>query len=691
MLRTFQAVVVVVVVAGSLAGCPPPVVPLDIPDGCQPLLHEIACGLPYPSDHFLVDDAALPSGHRVTITGAAKLFTTEGRSADINDFLPQDGFSRHAPIVWTFGVPVDPASLPRLADDAAATTADGFKVALVRASDGARVAVFVDVDPRATDSAREALIMRPLQKLDAETRYVVAISGVTDIDGAPVPVPEAFRRLREGSVAVGEDPVLAPVLAHYEDAVFPVVETAGLARDTLQLAWDFTTGSDRQVTHDMLRARTLVLAELERTAPTVEVEAFFEGEQLVRVFDDRPENAWRFVELRVTGPRIVDGDAAGALLARDADGEVALNGTTTFDVTVVIPATVRDGFAPGSALMYGHGFFGRRDEVEFGSTRHIANESGRVLFGLDWLGMSIEDVGVVSGSIGNEVSEALRFGERVPQAMMNWLTLTELVSSGGLDDVTAIVSGNVEVKPFRRPVDGPGTSVKGAVSNANGAIVGRDDVTFLGVSQGHILGGVQSALNAKIRRTVLMSGGAGFSHMMFRARPFEGFLFFLNLSLPDPLEQQLLAAQMQGEFDRFDAAAWAPYISAEPLPEGPDGGHVGRRILLQTGRGDSQVPNLGTFLHARYLGLPWVATSEVVAPSDFDVVTTPFDGSGIAVFDMGIDPAFEASANIPAEENFVHNELRSTVEAVTQMTAFFADGVIVNPCGSAPCGVLARP
>ena len=691
MVRAFSAVVVAVALMTSLTACPPPVVALDIPDGCQPLLGDLACGLPYPSDHFLVDDPTLPSGKRVSITGAAKLFTTEGRSADINDFLPQDGFSRHAPIVWTFGVPVDPGSVPRIDDDGAVTIARGYKLALLRASDGTRVPIFVDVDPRASDIAREALIMRPLQKLDAEARYIVAVSGVTDVTGAPVPVPEAFRRLRDGSVAVGDDPVLAPLLVHYEEAIFPQIEAAGLDRSGLQLAWDFTTGSDRQVTHDMLQARQLVLAELERTPPTVEVDAFFEGDQLVRVFDDRPENAWRFVELRVTGPRVVDSEAAGSLLARDENGEVRLSGTTTFDVTVVIPANVRDGFDASSALLYGHGFFGGRDEVEFGSTRHIANEAGRTVFALDWLGMSIGDVGVVSGSIGNEVSEALRFGERVPQAMMNWLTLTELISSGGLDDVTATVAGNVQVKPFRRPVDGPGTSTQGAVSNANAAVLSRDDVAFLGISQGHILGGVQSALNAKVRRSVLQSGGAGFSHMMFRARPFEGFLFFLNLSLPDPLDQQLLAAQMQGGFDRFDAGAWAPYIEAEALPEGPDGGHQGRRVLLQAGRGDSQVPNLGSLLHARYLGIPWVQPGAVPPPSDFAVVTSPYAGSGISFFDMGIDPAFEREANIPAEENFVHSELRSTVEAVSQMTAFFADGVIVNPCGSVPCGVIPRP
>ncbi len=633
----------------------------------------------------------MPSGRRVEITGAAELQTAEGRNGDISDFIAQDGFSRQAPIVWTFGVKVDPDSVPGIDDDPAATTEDGHPLALIRASDGARVPVFVDVDVRATDDARQALTMRPLIRLDENTRYVVAISGVKGTAG-DIPVPEAFRRLREGSAAVGDDAILAPELKRYDEQLFPLIEKAGIARADLQLAWDFSTGTDKSVMSDMLRARELVLAEVQRTPTVVEVEAFFEDpSQIARLFDDRPQNTWRFIELRVTGPRVVETESAGTLLHRDAEGQVALNGTTTFDVSVVVPASVRDGFSPSEVLLYGHGFFGRRDEVEFGSTRNIADQAGRVMFGLDWIGMSIEDVGVVSGGIGNEVFEALRFGERVPQAMMNWLVLSEFIASGGLDDVVVDVGG-VDVNVFKRPAVGPGTAVRDGESNAGVAFVDGDDMVFLGISQGHILGGVHAALNARVRRVILQAGGASFSHMMFRARPFEGFLFFLNLSVPDPLDQQMLTAQLQRGFDRFDPAVYAPYVRDQPLLSGPDNGREGREILLMTGRGDSQVPNLGTFLHARYLGVPWIEPSAIDAPFGLQTRTAPHVGSGVYVFDMGVDPSFEREATFP-DENFVHNDLRSTVESVRQMTAFFADGTIVDPCAPASdgCGVIDRP
>jgi hypothetical protein len=683
--------IVVVSVGATLvalaAACPAPVPPLAIPDGCNPLLADVHCGLPYPSDHFLVEDPALPSGHRVSLSGAATILTSAGLSASPTDFLPQDGFSRLPPIVWSFGAAVEPSSVPSLARDPAATLELGAPIALLRASDGARVPFFVDLDPRASSPLRQALILRPLQLLEPETRYVVAVSGIVGVDG-PIPVPEAFRRLRDGAAAVGDDVVMRALLERYEAGVFPVIARAGLSRADLQLAWDFTTGSDAHVIGDLSRARALVLEELARTPPVAVIDGFFEGDQLERIFDDQPELSWRSIELRVTGPRVVDNDEPGTLLARDDEGRVRLAGTTTFAVTAIVPASVRDGFSAGAPLLFGHGFFGTRGEVESAAVRRIADETGRVIFAIDWLGMSTEDVGIVSTSLGDTVAEALRFGERLPQAMMNWLTLSELIAGGGLDELA--VEGDASRRPFRRPPSGPGTSEQGGLSNAGAPLVQRDNTVHLGISQGHILGAVMSTVNARVRRSVLQVGGAGLSHMMFRARPFAGFLLFLDSSVPDPLEQQLLAAQLQRGFDRFDPSAWSPYLLELSLPDGPESGAAGRQVLLQLARADSQVPNLGGFMHARALGLPWVEPSSIAAPFGFARATAPLSGgSGVYTFDYGVDPAFENDADFP-EGNFVHEAARRTPEAIAQMKAFFDDGVIIDPCDGG-CGILARP
>ncbi len=683
MCRLLSLVVAVVAVASGCQGRPTNTVPpLALAAGCSPLLHEISCGLPYPSDFFLIDDATLPSGHRVAIDGAAELSTTEGRSADITEFMPQDGFSRLPPIVWSFGVRVDGSSVPDITADPGATIVAGYPLALLNTNDGSRVPFFVDVDPRANDDAREALIMRPLVRLQAETRYVVVVSGVRAVTGE-LPVPLAMQRLIGGVDAVGNDAVLSPLSARYERDVFPIVVGAGIAREAVQLAWDFTTGSDAHVQHDLLRGRSLALASLAQTAPTATITGFLEGEQIGREFSERANLSWRLIKLRVTGPRIVESDDAGTLLARDDAGDVRLNGTTTFDALVVIPATVRDDDSAAVVELYGHGFFGDRGELQYSSIRELPGRAKRVQFAIDWLGMSFGDLGVVAGSMGDTVSEALRFGERLPQAMVNWLTLTELIKRHGLDDLVTVVGGTNEVKPFRRPVTGDGSG-----SGDGSVLVDASDIAFVGNSQGHILGAVAAALNGDVKRVILSVGGEGFSHMMFRARPFQGFTFFLDRTVVDPLDQQLLTAHLQRAADRFDPATWAPYLLDEEVPEGPANNAVARRLLFQFGRGDSQVPNLGALLHIRTLGLPWATPGAFDAPWGLTTATLPFEGSAAYQFDFGVDPSFEVQATFPPAENRVHYSVASSSRGQQQSEAFLRDGVIINPCAPDVCAVI---
>ena len=283
-------VAAVAVVAAVAASCAP--APLAIPAGCSPLYADHDCGLPYPSDFFTTDDATLPTGKRVHFADAAKLITDGGLSADVNDAWPADGFSRVTPIVWSFGVRTDPASVTGIFDDQAPTLQPGFHTALINARTGERVPHFIDVDPLAEADDREGLVMHPLVQLDERTRYVVAISGVKAKSGT-LPVPEAFARMRDNNV--GDDPVLKPLLARYETDVFAVTTKDGLDRKALQLAWDFTTGSDEHVMDDMLTARAVALASLAETPPVVTVDAVFEGSQAATILGAGAEDTFRLV------------------------------------------------------------------------------------------------------------------------------------------------------------------------------------------------------------------------------------------------------------------------------------------------------------------------------------------------------------------------------------------------------------
>lgn len=652
-----------VVTVGALASCHPP--PLPIEEGCSPLLAGVDCGLPYPSDFFLVDDPSLPSGKRIQIPERAKMITNAGASADVNDVWAADGFSPSTPIVVAFGVGVDGGSVQGIFDDAGRTTQKGFATALIEADSGHRVPHFVDVDPRAEDKARQGLILNPLEPLKPRTRYVVALSGVKSEDGKLIAAPEAFRRLRDQDVG-DDDEVLFPLHERYEKEIFPVLEKDGMARADLQLAWDFTTASEERPLDDMLTARAVALEELERTAPVVEIDAVFEGDALAQIVGSHPETTWRLVQGFVTGPRVVDKDDAGALLVRDADGKVILNGTTRFPFTAVIPTSVKGASGPVGTMLFGHGFFGDRDELKGDAARQLAESAGLVAIAIDWQGMSVDDIGQVVTTAGGEVSKTILFGERVMQAMVNWSTVTRALELALFDADAA----------FRRPED-------------DSALIDRTKPTsFLGISMGHLLGGTLVALNADIERAVLMVGGSGLGTMMFRARPFSRFLALFNLPLnvPDPLDQRKLGAMMQSQFDRFEPATYARFVLNDALPQGPDNGHERRRVLQMMGIGDTQVPNLGSENHARAMGLPLLVPSPLEDPIGLEEKDYPVEGSGLAVFDLGVDPSFYAVAEPPEDGNIVHEGVRRIPEGLEQVRVFLNEGRIINPCDG-PCHV----
>jgi hypothetical protein len=646
----------------------PPTEPLDLPEGCNPLLAGTDCFLPYPSDVFLVDDDSLPSGKRVQMSGAAKLVTAVDTSGDVNEWWASDGFSRMTPIVALLDTPVDPAQLVGIFDDWALSQRADSKTLLIEADTGHLVPHFTDVDPRSEDEHRRALVLRPQESLREQTRYVVALQNLTTPEGALAPPAEGFRRLRDGEV--DDEPALTALAARYDADVFDVLEAQGVDRADLQLAWDFTTQSEQRVTEDMFRVRELVLTELDAAPPTVEVTAVFENDQ---------DEFWRTIYGEITGPMVLQNIGANSPLFRDADGRAALNGTVSFPFIAVVPNSVKDRFEPGVTIDYGHGFFGLRWEVDYSKQRRLFDAVGGVAFGIDWWGMMEDDVGAVVSTIGYQVSESLSFSDRIYQAMANHLTLTAALD-GAMRDVPEL----------RRPSD---PTAEGVVedpsapgSNNAGALLYGDEVTYVGISQGHILGGVHAALNPHIDRYVLQVGGSGFTQMMMRAAPFLTYLDTLEVAVPDPLEQQKVMASMQMQFDRVDPGTYAPFVLDRPVPFGPlADAHTSRRVLLQTALGDTAVPNFTSFLHARQLGVP------LLAPSPRNVfelsqATAPVEGSAISVWDLGEDESW-AEVPVPVEEEDEtrsHDDLRKQPEARAQIRTFLETGVIEHTCDG-PC------
>ncbi len=613
---------------------------LGLAQGCQPLLAGADCLLPYPSDFFLDRSGAAPA---VSVTGAARVLTKTGLAADLAAGRPQDGFSPNSTLVALLGA-VSAEGFVRLEDGGGPSLELSSSSLLVEAGSHALVPHFVDLDPRAAEPSRQAIVLHPFAPLKPGTRYVVLLHQVKGPDGAPVAAPEGFRRLREKQAS--GDVALEALSKDYEATVFPAAAAVGVPRASLQLAWAFTTGSDDWASRDLLRVRELTLEWLAANTSRVTVT------QAV----DAPAgkvDVWRIVRGTVTGPLFLTTPQPFAKLHRGADGQVAQNGTVDFSFVAVVPTAVRDAAGPSPVFLYGHGFFGSTAEAEDRGATDIAQASRRTLLATDWWGMHLSDVGKVVDALQSNPSHGLDFVDRVHQAMANWLVLSAAV---------------------------PGLGGDAAFQRAGGApfVTGTADA-FLGISQGHILGGTLGAIHPTASKVALQVGGAGLTGLMMRARPFAQFLDFLSTSVPDPLDQQKLIATMQRPFDRVDPATYARHYFAAPLP-----GNAEKHVLMQVGLMDPAVPNVGSWYHARALGLgvlqptpatPWGLEAAPAAP-----------GAALTIFDfqLGDPAAFYRTADFAPSDNAVHGGVRLLGAAQRQLDAFFRTGVVEATCAG-PC------
>ena len=648
------------VVVSVAPGCstPSPVAPLPLPisEGCQPLGPEAevpaTCALPYPSDFFRVADSSTRTGYRVALTGAAKLVTPLGVDADASGAFPTDGASLNAPVTAVLPDEVVAEGLPSVLDDPARSMdISASPTLLLRADTFEAIAHYVDIDTRPDDAAHVAMTMHPLVRLQPATRYLVVLRGVKNARGAKALPAEGFRRLRDRET--GLDPKLAALAQRYETEIFAPLAAKKIARNSMQLAWDFSTGSVEAPQASMLEVRELTRDWLARHSPAVEI---------TRI-DPGTGQYWRLIHGTVTGPLLLDKAGPGGRLFRGPDGKIAHNGEATFPFIAAVPIVVRDQLGPGKVLAVGHGFFGDLSEVDSLALQGITSAVGAIAFGIDWWGMSKDDFGSVAAGITDTPAHAMDFVERVHQSVANWLVMT------------AAIKGPIAKQPaFARPASGEGVSDNGGVSNAGALLYDPSHAYYFGASQGHILGGTMAAMNPDIERAVLNVGGASWTQMMPRAQPFTALQFFVKSSVKSELAAQALLGMSTAQLDRIDPATFAPLLVGSKLPGNPD-----RRVIIQMGIGDPLVPNVSNQFHVRALGLSQTApnSSPVWGVPDADPATLT---SGYSIWDYGVDisPWREARPLLP---NVVHDSVRRDPRALAQMAAFLDPaGVVIRPC-----------
>ncbi|TKD01389.1 hypothetical protein E8A74_31600 [Polyangium fumosum] len=627
--------------------------PLAVPEGCNPIAFENDCLLPYPSDFYLQDDASMPSGKRVVIPEAAQMKDKNETPFDFTKAHPIDGFSHHQPILVHFKEGVSTEGVVFHTDEPEKSLSPESKVILLDATTGKPVPVWAEVDKNTLEPSERAFLLRPFVRLDNGKRYIVALQGLApESEAAAGPLlapPEGFKRIRDKQTSA--DPVLGPIASRYEKDIFPALVAHGVARETLQLAWDFTTSSEEVNTRDLLTMRDDLLAKLEANPPAV-------GN--VKVTETTPaenENIWLRIEGTIKVPLYMESVEPGALIHRDASGKPAQNGDADVPFILQVPHSLMPAdanFEPARILQYGHGFFGLAEEINYGFMRGYENERKYIAAAVDLWGMAEPDIEIVLQKAFGDPGTVFSFIDRIHQGIINYIALSYALKGP--------IAALPELQRFDKP------------------LYDTNKLFYYGISQGSIFGVTMLAVNPILDRAALGVGGGPYSLMMSRSASYQQLYGVLQGQLQNPLTLMKLMALSQGTWDRVDPMTYAPHLLKDTYPNSPPNRHV----LMQIGIGDHSVNNLASHLVARATGIPLLDP----APRPIwglESTTSPADDALVVIdFKLATEPGLECRLPTEAEKNDVHEGVRRNVKVKDQLDLFFQpDGQIQNTCDGA--------
>ena len=676
-------------------------VALNDPDECD-VLNDAECLLPYPSSRFL-EPANTPTGWRVRFP-AAGMPKQAGAALSPEPYHVLDGFSPLVQILMHFRGGVDPALsdasrlLPETRTYTLRSLDSDSPTVLVDADTGERILHFIEPDTRAANSpARQVLFLRPAKSLTPGHRYIVAVRHLVHPDGTAVEPEPAFAALRDRR-PTDIDAILAR-RDHFED-LFARLAQDGVARDDLQLAFDFVVQSDQGLTSQMLSMRDQAFAWLAQN----------DGAEspLFRV-DNVQENdcsqpgmlTWRVVEgsyevpLFLTSDPVTDPVTPGFLNV-DSSGTPVQNGITQPPFTIAIPCSaLADGGSPKPFLIAGHGLFGDgRGFIHDITSNPEITHFDYIAGATDWRGLSAPDIqGDASSFIVSQIIFNLgnfpALPDRLRQGQLNTLVLARMLES-------AVFNRN---PAFQSP-------------SGVGLLVGADQPGYyFGASLGGIMGLMFSALSPDIVNANVDVPAINFSILLQRATPFIPFEQALLLSgISDPMQQALLIGVINELWVRGESAGYATHITSDPLA-----GTNAKHILMTMAWLDQQVSNQATEIAARTLGLPNLVPGSLRSnmpqipdlPGPLPSALVIYDTGSFDLNDPADAPFIPPLTNQQAKPNGCdpHPRRASIPDSLEQLLAFLQPGgEITNFCdgacdagnpseipygASAPCDPLA--
>ncbi|MBK8718198.1 MAG: hypothetical protein IPN32_26235 [Deltaproteobacteria bacterium] len=616
---------------GTTAGDPDPVV--DWPTlACDPLVPEY-CGHPFPSNVFTKADDTTPTLRRVVLADETMPTSYYGVRGDPGPWLRSDGFSPGAAIL-TFLPRASAAGLPSAAD-IAASLADDAPTIVLHAETGERVPHFAELDLSATDPDKRTLFIRPAVRLENGARYIVALRGVVDHEGAVIAPSPAFAALRDRTPS--DEPSVESRRPLYAD-IFTRLESAGFARDQLQLAWDFTTASDENLVTPLLHMRDQALS-LVGDAPA------FTIDDIQTDFDPR-------VAYRVRGtfevPLFVDQPGPNAVMNLDGACLPTAIGTHDFEFELLVPTRALE--QPVQLLHYGHGLLGTHAEIERDEFLELCQNHGWAIYSTDWIGLASADqayTGVILQT--GEIEDFDGMFARLQQSVVNAIVLDRVMTRAMVDE----------------PMIGP--------------TIDASQQAYYGISLGGIMGALYMSVTPDATRGGLEVMGTPFGVLLGRSAQFDAFFQIAQSTYTDPRDIQFVLGLVQMLWDRVEPNGFLTHLRDNPLPDTP-----AHEVLMRAAVSDHSVSTVGAHIMARSLGVPLV---DAGVRDVFGLETVPSPapaGSAFIEYDFGLPP--EPACALPQRAcDDPHGSIRVLPEAAEQLDHFLREGEVVNTCPGGVC------
>ena len=165
---------------------------------CDPIVPS-HCGFPFPSNVYTVADATSATGRRVSFLPEGLPPRKDGSLITGEAWKKSDGFSSGgtilAQIVGATNSGLAKANSP---DD---SLADASPTVLLDAETGERVLHWAEIDKTAESPEQASLLIFPAEPLRDGARYIVAVRGLLDAEGATLEASPAFAALRDGTAS----------------------------------------------------------------------------------------------------------------------------------------------------------------------------------------------------------------------------------------------------------------------------------------------------------------------------------------------------------------------------------------------------------------------------------------------------------------------------------------------------------